>query len=1135
MSAKKKNKKKNIFWRLIKVLFLLIIVLGVLGAGATYIYVKGIVEELPTINPSKIDDLLGENSVILDSEGRVLEHIQNDGLRTIIRYGEMSPELINAFIAVEDKTFREHHGFNFVRIAGAVVEKLSGKGRISGTSTITQQLARNLYLEEIRSQRSLERKIKEAFYAIQLEDHLTKEQIIEAYLNKIYLGSNSNGVAAAADSYFSKEAKDLDLVESAMLAGIPKSPLKYSPIWSKKKIDVTEDDYIIDDSDPIYTLVFNSDCVARYKLSLLLMHENGYITDEQYEEAKNVDIKTRLNPHKTANNEISSYFADMVKDDVVNDLIEKYDYTTDEAYNLLYTNGLKIYSTIDFDLQKTLESAYSTKNRTPYFGNSTLAAVKGFQKKYNLAVDGSVGNGTLNKLAELGVINRADFTKNFYKKGMEAPEIVQLKEALNKLGLLVNNDNIPLLTVYFNSRNDIVSKDRQKILLYDYDNLVTINGDLLIPSSDYRYDSEGNIILLKNKRLHFYPHYQNKQLVSIQAVVKNSYKYDKEESHPRRNSDGSYDLVNLYIHRGGEVSIPNEYKTFDESNNLVVDKDFIMQNPEFFTKDGAGNLLINKNGFIINQKGTVQPQSSMVIIDYRTGELKAIVGGRNIEGQKIYNRAMNPRQPGSAIKPIGVYAAAIESREFNAATVIDDVPTYMGSNPNKRWPFNWYEHSRVQPKYWGRQTLRNGIEYSINVLAVKLADKIGVARCYDFLKRYEFSTLVDSGRYNDQNLSSVSLGGMTKGLTPFELTTAYGAIANGGVMNKTITYSKVLDKNGVELLVNTPEKIKITDPQTAYIVQDMMRTAVTNGLCKAAAIRTNNSGIPVAGKTGTTSNKLDVWFVGYTPYYVAGVWFGNDVNMPLDQGSIVASKFWNKVMSNVHAEFENKAFERPEGIISLNVDTQSGMLPSELSYLDPRNTVRLEIFIKGTEPTEFDNVHIKANICTESGKLMNPNYCPDTLIEERVLVTRVDPEYSREQHLDWNGEPIKIRDDDYVLYDGVCDIHTPNSDMGDMSDYGFGAMGKKVIYLENGEKLVVNAFYVKLVNSSNILIPVESRILEDGTIILPDDSMIYPETIVEMPEFSKKIESPEENGEEDIENVDVNTINENSGETIIID
>lgn len=357
--------------------------------------------------------------------------------------------------------------------------------------------------------------------------------------------------------------------------------------------------------------------------------------------------------------------------------------------------------------------------------------------------------------------------------------------------------------------------------------------------------------------------------------------------------------------------------------------------------------------------------------------------------------------------------------------------------------------------------------------------------------------MVDSGAYNDQTLSSVALGGMTKGLTPLELTTSYGAIANGGIMNETITYTKVLDNKGNELLINSPEKIKITDAESAFIVQDMMRTGVSSGISSKAAIRSGNIGIPVAGKTGTTSNQLDAWFVGYTPYYVAGVWFGNDVNMPLDQGSSVSAKFWSTLMLEVHKELEDKDFTIPDGLVKRTIDSQSGLLPSDLSHLDPRGTVKSEIFIQGTEPTTVDNVHIKASVCIESGKLANFNTCPTTLIEDRVFIQRQDPGFNSKDHLGSDGKAIPIADDDFVVPKETCDIHN-----GEFNNSIPMAFTSPVMVMEDGIMVTQVPFYITLTNESRVPIPINTSILVDGTVNLPDGSVILPSSIADMPNLS---------------------------------
>lgn len=189
---KKKKKKRHIFLWVLLVLFLCGIAAAAVAGVYVLKYVQAEVADLPEIDPNNIYELLSENSVMLDSEGNFMENIYSGSeIRSNIVYDDLPENLIYAFVCTEDKTFFEHSGFNFVRIVGAVFYKVTGKAdRISGTSTITQQLARNLYLTDIRTERSLSRKLAEAWYTLQIEKTLSKEQILEAYLNTINLGFN---------------------------------------------------------------------------------------------------------------------------------------------------------------------------------------------------------------------------------------------------------------------------------------------------------------------------------------------------------------------------------------------------------------------------------------------------------------------------------------------------------------------------------------------------------------------------------------------------------------------------------------------------------------------------------------------------------------------------------------------------------------------------------------------------------------------------------------------------------------------------------------------------------------------------------------------------------------------------------
>lgn len=1101
----KNKKKKTISHKVLtifKVFFILILIGGLIGGSISLFLVKSALADIEPINPSKINNLLVENSIILDSDGNKLEDLNQDGLRTIIKYGDMSEDLINAYVAIEDKTFFEHSGFNIVRMIGAVRDSLISDARIQGTSTITQQLARNLYLFQIRSERSIDRKIKEAYYAIQLEKYLTKEQIIEAYLNTIYLGSNSKGVEAASEKYFSKKAKDLTLEESALLAGIPKSPTKYTPMYVIRTENVEESDIVIGKENDQYTYIYNEDCEERYKLVLYLMKTNGYITESEYSVAIEQNIADLLQPSASKGSEISSYFSDMVESEVIGDLMKQYDYSSEEAINFLYTSGLSIHSTIDFDMQKTLESAYAHQTFTSYFGQPAKNAVLKFQREYELQVDGVAGSETFGKLIELGVLKENEIESSSLRLGNNNADVEKLKSALNDLGFFSSNDLYPKIKVYFNNDGNIISEESRNVVLIKRSNAINENEELVLEPDEFFYDDQGNLVLRKNRKLNFYPHYEEGELDRIQVVLNNLFSYSEDDGRNSRNSDGSYLLSELYTYQGRDVLIPNEYKSLDENGNVVISKTFINSDENIFELRGD-TVYISSESYVADDDGTIQPQSSMVIIDYHTGHLKAVVGGRNTTGQKIYNRAINPRQPGSSVKPLAVYSPAIESRQFTAASVIDDIPTYLSGDPEKRWPINWYEnYSGYKYKYWGISTLREGIEQSMNVVTAKLANKIGVETGIESLKEFGISTIVDEGSVNDHNLSTVSLGGMTKGIKPIELAEAYGTFGNDGVRIETITYTHVTDSSGEIILDNTPEKHSVIPENVAFIIRDILRTAAINGGPRRAQIKPNNQGIPIAGKTGTTSSNYDAWFTGLSPYYVGTTWFGTDFNMSLDSGSRISAEFWGYVMKNIHEDLPNKDFAVSPNVVELNVDTKSGKLPSRLSYMDPRNTVKSEYFLPGTQPTELDDIHVQVDICTETG-LLATEYCPTTLVQTKVMTKRLEGIYLPEEHLDNKGNPIYIKDSVYTVPTKECDIH---GEIINVFDYEARNSDRYIVYFPDKKGVVVNPFKITLMNNNEVLLPVRTKIMFNGSIILPDNSVIEAADIKEIPYYKEGLE-----------------------------
>lgn len=222
-APKQPGGKKSVIQIVILVILALIMAVG--------IYVGIVLMSAPKIETSNIYDQLNQRSVMYDCNGKEIENLyMSDGNRTIVKYKDIPEDMVNAVVAIEDRKFWKHNGFNFTRMLGAIKDSVFGGGQISGTSTVTQQLARNVYLADIKSQRSLSRKITEAYYTIVLEKNLSKEQIMEAYLNTIYLGFNSYGIQAASQSYFSKNVQDMDILECASLAALPQSPDSYALI-----------------------------------------------------------------------------------------------------------------------------------------------------------------------------------------------------------------------------------------------------------------------------------------------------------------------------------------------------------------------------------------------------------------------------------------------------------------------------------------------------------------------------------------------------------------------------------------------------------------------------------------------------------------------------------------------------------------------------------------------------------------------------------------------------------------------------------------------------------------------------------------------------------------------------------------
>ena len=306
--------------------------------------------------------------------------------------------------------------------------------------------------------------------------------------------------------------------------------------------------------------------------------------------------------------------------------------------------------------------------------------------------------------------------------------------------------------------------------------------------------------------------------------------------------------------------------------------------------------------FETDKNGLAQPQGALAAIDPHTGQIKAMVGGR---GTDQFNRAtMAERQPGSAFKPF-VFVAALENR-FTPNTIIEDSPVMVGD-----WePLNYNRN------FNGKVTLRYVAEQSLNVPTVKIAQKIGMDKPIYYAQEMGISTFVLDGPTNDRGLAT-SLGGLTRGVTPLELTSAYGTFANQGIHVDPTAILKVLDRNGKVLEQAKPKQKNVISEASANDLTSMLQGVITRGTGTGAALDR-----PAAGKTGTTSDYCDAWFVGYTTDLVAGVWIGCDDNSDLDgmTGGNLPASVWQAFMEKATANMPVRQFEGGSGYKSDAMD-----------------------------------------------------------------------------------------------------------------------------------------------------------------------------------------------------------------------
>lgn len=808
-----------------RLLLVFIVFLAITGVMATFGTLEGLVASAPDISDINMVPT-GYTTKFYYADGTLSQTLVGaGGNREYVTIDEIPEHVQNAFIAIEDERFREHDGIDVRSIFRAAMELLASGHLQSGASTITQQLLKNQVFsggDEKNDVLKVIRKIQEQFLAIQLENTLDKDTILEYYLNTINLGQGAYGIQMASRTYFGKNVDELTISEGAVLACLPKSPTKMNPATNPQEN------------------------LERRDTVLWMMNQLGFITDEDYQTALDdtESVYLRIASHVEETSDVSyySYFTDEVINQLMIDLQTQLGYSASQASSLIYTGGLRVYTTQDKQIQQICDRVTTNPESYPEIGKGSY-----YDISYALSV------------------LKADGTTIHY----------QLSDFIK----------------YFNN-------------------------------------------------------FKNKSTVTA------------------RLSNGVYNL-------------------------LCTDLDYIMECVDEFRTSH-----VSEGDKILGEKitPTLQPQISLSIMDQYSGAVVALVGGR---GEKTGNRTLNRatstvRQVGSTFKVLASFLPALDTGGMTLTTPIDDSPFfYPGTTKEVN---NWYSKN---PPFMGLNTIRRGISYSMNIVAVKVLQQVTPQVGYEYLKKIGITSIVDyqvdsNGKvYSDINLP-LALGGLTNGVSNIEMTAAFAAIANSGVYNEPYYYTKVLDYNGNVLLSHEANSRQVMKTSTAYLLTNAMQDTILPGIGSSTQPAFKEYEMPIAGKTGTTTNSNDRWFCAYTPYYTCSIWMGFDNNFELENAT--QNYIWRDVMEAIHKEkaLAYKEFTMPDSILTATICTKSGLLAKAgvCDAYEGGSTVREEYFAKGTVPTEFCDCHVIASICLDTGHLAT-EYC--TNVEERVLLVKDEP------------------------------------------------------------------------------------------------------------------------------------------------
>ena len=828
-------------------------ILGVLFTAFTFVFLS--FQDLPTFEELE-NPQTNLASEVYAADGSVLGryYVEN---RVPVGYEDLSPYLVNAFVATEDERYYRHSGIDGRGLARAVVKNFFlGKRSAGGASTISQQLAKMLFTDKPGSgfERVIQ-KLKEWIIAVKLERSYTKEEIMAMYLNKFSFINGAYGIKAASEIYFGKSQDSLKIEEAAVLVGMLKNPSLYNPLRRPEKVKL------------------------RREVVLKQMQKNDIIDQTAYDSLRILPLDMSSFRRKTHTDGLAPYFRMRLGEEIKKTLAKEENLRADGTKYDIYRDGLRIYTTLDPAIQAHAEAAM--KEHMPEL-----------QKKFWRTWKNK-DPWTYIEPPELNEERPEDYEEN---------ELATRQRSLTKLiretdRYLSLRDNIlkPII--------EKISEDIDGFKLRDHDIERMLNEE----------SKKGSMARLVSKKI-----IGSKLAVKYRNVLRGPYWEELSEA-----------WEGLQKKTEEQFNKPVKMKVFAYNDKMEVDT----------TMSPLDSIKYHRM-FL---------QIGSVAVDPVTGHVKAWVGGINHKYFQ-FDHVTSERQVGSTFKPF-IYATAIAQQGISPCFEVLDLPYTIHRGEGNFVLFQDWTPKNANGEYSGeRFTLFRGLQYSKNTISVFLMKQLGDTEPVRTLVNnmgLNKETKRSNGMHRIPKTPSICLG--SSDLTVMELTGAYTTFANNGMYSKPIFITRIEDKDGRTIYQQIPEERVALHPNANYVMVEMLRKVMRQGLPGFYNIKSD-----VGGKTGTTNDYVDGWFMGLTPSLVVGTWVGGDdrwirfLTLRDGIGAKMARPYYAKFLARLEEDetvnYDAKAtFTRPPGDIGIVTDCDMYKYdrpttgPDGEEYISPEN------------------------------------------------------------------------------------------------------------------------------------------------------------------------------------------------------